>query len=307
MIAALLVLGLLTVAVAIWRGQRRHRGPDRAGARPGGAGAGPVSATLPGTRPRAGGVPARRAVMRWGWRLFRREWRQQLLVLGLLTVAVAATIWGASVVTNAQLPNPNYATLGTAAASVTLPGTDPSPGRRHRRDPGPLGAGRSHRGSGHRYRHHPACAAPRGESARALQRSAAQPGQRQLPGRPRPGRADQPGRGPVRHARGRHLAGGRGDLAGDRHRARPEQPGGRVRAGCPGPGHPPQPGGHAARLGRGAAGDQRRQRDAARCPGGDCVLPHRQRGRILAGDGRPGGGGTRPGVHRPGVGSRFLA
>ena len=71
------------------------------------------------------GIVARRAVVRWGWRLFRREWRQQLLVLGLLTVAVAATIWGASVVTNAQLPNPNYATFGTAAAPVTLPGTDP--------------------------------------------------------------------------------------------------------------------------------------------------------------------------------------
>ena len=54
-----------------------------------------------------GGIVARRAVVRWGWRLFRREWRQQLLVLGLLTVAVAATIWGTSVVTNAQLPNPN--------------------------------------------------------------------------------------------------------------------------------------------------------------------------------------------------------
>jgi putative ABC transport system permease protein len=64
-------------------------------------------------------------VLRWGWRLFRREWRQQLLVLGLLTVAVAATIWGASVVTNVQLPNPSYATFGTAAAQVTLPGTDP--------------------------------------------------------------------------------------------------------------------------------------------------------------------------------------
>ena len=73
----------------------------------------------------AGGIVARRAVVRWGWRLFRREWRQQLLVLGLLTVAVAATIWGASVVTNVQLPNPNYATFGTAAAQVTLPGTDP--------------------------------------------------------------------------------------------------------------------------------------------------------------------------------------
>jgi putative ABC transport system permease protein len=75
---------------------------------------------------RAGsGIVARRAVIRWGWRLFRREWRQQLLVLGLLTVAVAATIWGASVITNVQLSNPNYATYGTAAAQVTLPGTDP--------------------------------------------------------------------------------------------------------------------------------------------------------------------------------------
>jgi putative ABC transport system permease protein len=29
-----------------------------------------------------GGVPARRTVMRWALRMFRREWRQQLLVLG---------------------------------------------------------------------------------------------------------------------------------------------------------------------------------------------------------------------------------
>jgi putative ABC transport system permease protein len=64
-------------------------------------------------------------MLRWGWRLFRREWRQQLLVLGLLTVAVAATVWGASVATNTPLPNPGYATFGTAAALVTLPGTDP--------------------------------------------------------------------------------------------------------------------------------------------------------------------------------------
>ena len=70
------------------------------------------------------GIVARRAVIRWGWRLFRREWRQQLLVLGLLTVAVAATIWGASVVTNSQIP-PSYATFGTGAARVTLPGSDP--------------------------------------------------------------------------------------------------------------------------------------------------------------------------------------
>jgi putative ABC transport system permease protein len=71
------------------------------------------------------GIVARRAVSRWGWRLFRREWRQQLLVLGLLTVAVAATVWGASVVTNAQLANPNSVTYGTGAATAKLPGRDP--------------------------------------------------------------------------------------------------------------------------------------------------------------------------------------
>ena len=73
----------------------------------------------------AGGIVARRAVVRWSVRLFRREWRQQLLVLGLLTAAVAATILGTSAVTNIQLPNPGYATFGTAAVQVTLPGTDP--------------------------------------------------------------------------------------------------------------------------------------------------------------------------------------
>ena len=52
------------------------------------------------TGTRNGGVPARRAVIRWAWRMFRREWRQQLLVLALIIVAVAATIVGAAVATN---------------------------------------------------------------------------------------------------------------------------------------------------------------------------------------------------------------
>ena len=72
-----------------------------------------------------GGLVARRAVIRWAWRLFRREWRQQLLVFGLLTVAVGAAIWGTSVVTNTQLPSATYPTFGTAAAMATLPGDDP--------------------------------------------------------------------------------------------------------------------------------------------------------------------------------------
>ena len=71
-----------------------------------------------------GGAPGRRAVVRWAWRLFRREWRQQLLILGLITVAVAGTILGAAVVTNIP-PSPNAATFGTASQLVTIPGAEP--------------------------------------------------------------------------------------------------------------------------------------------------------------------------------------
>ena len=51
--------------------------------------------------PRApnGGVAARRAVIRWALRLLRREWRQQLLILALIMVAVAATVVGSAVAT----------------------------------------------------------------------------------------------------------------------------------------------------------------------------------------------------------------
>jgi putative ABC transport system permease protein len=70
-----------------------------------------------------GGVPARRAVVRWAWRLFRREWRQQLLVLGLIIVAVAATILAAAVSTN-NLP-PANAGFGTAHDSASFQAPDP--------------------------------------------------------------------------------------------------------------------------------------------------------------------------------------
>jgi putative ABC transport system permease protein len=39
-------------------------------------------------------MSARTAVSRWAWRLFRREWRRQVLVLALLAVAVAVTVFG---------------------------------------------------------------------------------------------------------------------------------------------------------------------------------------------------------------------
>jgi putative ABC transport system permease protein len=77
----------------------------------------------PATGTENGGVPARRAVIRWALRLFRREWRQQLLVLGMLTVAVAATVWGVGVATNT--PPPATATYGTASAVISLPGGSP--------------------------------------------------------------------------------------------------------------------------------------------------------------------------------------
>jgi len=67
---------------------------------------------------RNGGVPARRAVIRWAWRLLRREWRQQLLILALITVAVAATFVGSAVATNT--PSPPGAGFGTATDMATF-------------------------------------------------------------------------------------------------------------------------------------------------------------------------------------------
>ncbi len=69
-------------------------------------------------RPADGGAPARRAVIRWAWRLFRREWRQQFLILALITVAVAATIMGSAVAMNN--PPPKTAGFGTARYSVSF-------------------------------------------------------------------------------------------------------------------------------------------------------------------------------------------
>ncbi len=71
-----------------------------------------------------GGAPARRAVIHWAWRLFRREWHQQLLILSLITVAVAGTIFGGAVASNTPAP-PNTATFGTANHLAVIPGTDP--------------------------------------------------------------------------------------------------------------------------------------------------------------------------------------
>jgi putative ABC transport system permease protein len=69
-------------------------------------------------RPADGGAPARRAVVRWAWRLFRKEWRQQFLILALIIFAVAATILGSAVATNN--PPPKNSGFGTAQDSVSF-------------------------------------------------------------------------------------------------------------------------------------------------------------------------------------------
>ncbi len=70
-----------------------------------------------------GGLAARRAVVRWAWRMFRREWRQQLMVLALIIVAVGATALGAAVAINT--PPPANAGFGTATDLATFGGGGP--------------------------------------------------------------------------------------------------------------------------------------------------------------------------------------
>ena len=84
-----------------------------------------MSATAVAERPTrrapSGGVPARRAVIRWALRLLRREWRQQLLILALITVAVGATVVAATVATDT--PAPIAGVLGTAQDAASISGT----------------------------------------------------------------------------------------------------------------------------------------------------------------------------------------
>ena len=76
----------------------------------------PVTGSAP--EPTTGGVPARRAMIRWAWRLFKREWRQQLLILLLIIVAVAAIVVGAAVAVNT--PQPANFGFGTAQDMATF-------------------------------------------------------------------------------------------------------------------------------------------------------------------------------------------
>jgi putative ABC transport system permease protein len=78
-------------------------------------------ADRPTRRAPSGGVPARRAVIRWAIRLLRREWRQQLLILALITVAVGATVVASTVATDT--PAPIAGVLGSAQDAASISGT----------------------------------------------------------------------------------------------------------------------------------------------------------------------------------------
>jgi putative ABC transport system permease protein len=74
--------------------------------------------------PAGGGVPARRAVARWAWRLFRREWRQQILVLALLILTVAAAAFSVTAAYNvASLPGPQFGSANYLLQFGTSPKT----------------------------------------------------------------------------------------------------------------------------------------------------------------------------------------
>ena len=73
--------------------------------------------------PSGGGIAARRPLIRWAWRLFRREWRQQILVVTLLTVGVAAAIASVTIAYNSRPAND--AEFGSANHLLELDGVDP--------------------------------------------------------------------------------------------------------------------------------------------------------------------------------------
>ncbi|MFI1095561.1 ABC transporter permease [Streptomyces sp. NPDC020917] len=71
-------------------------------------------------RGRHGGLPARHAVVRWSWRMLRREWRRQVLMLALVACTVGAAVCGLAA-THAYNAT-SRGTFGTARALVHMVG-----------------------------------------------------------------------------------------------------------------------------------------------------------------------------------------
>ncbi|MDR1999774.1 MAG: hypothetical protein LBQ06_07565 [Frankiaceae bacterium] len=69
-------------------------------------------------------IAANRALARWAWRMFRRDWRSQSLVLALLGVAVMVSSYGAAV-GHALAPS-DQASFGSASARLVFDAADPA-------------------------------------------------------------------------------------------------------------------------------------------------------------------------------------
>jgi putative ABC transport system permease protein len=73
---------------------------------------------------RNGGLPGRRAVVRWAWRMLRLEWRRQVLVALLLTFTVAGSLLGIAAVYT--MSSPPQAKFGDANVLVHYSAPDPA-------------------------------------------------------------------------------------------------------------------------------------------------------------------------------------
>ena len=68
--------------------------------------------------------PGRRAVARWAWRMLRRDWRQQVLTLLLLIVAVGAAVTGSAMAVNSDADGSAF--FGNADKMILIDGDDPA-------------------------------------------------------------------------------------------------------------------------------------------------------------------------------------
>jgi putative ABC transport system permease protein len=76
-------------------------------------------------RERDGGMPARLATLRWARRLVRRQWRQHLLIVSIISVALAVTILLSTAAYNVA-PAEGRAEFGDADTALPLDDIDPA-------------------------------------------------------------------------------------------------------------------------------------------------------------------------------------
>ena len=130
---------------------------------------------------------ARRALLHWGLRLLRQEWKQRVIIVALIAVATAAMILGTNVA-SATPGTPNASVDGTLLHPHHPEREHPAPGGRHCQDQQGLRPGQRRRrpvaADRHRRRRRPA----RPEPERPVHGAAALARLRPLPDPGRPGR-----------------------------------------------------------------------------------------------------------------------